>query len=92
MEEQIQLLAEQIKNSIAAYGCLNAKNTLWDKKDCASYLKISEKTLDGMISKNQFVEYSINISGSAQGRRWIAQNVIDWVINKQFSKGRPRNA
>lgn len=92
MEEQIKLLTEEIKNTLLSYGCLNAKNTLWAKKDCAGYLKISEKSLDELISKNQFIEPSINISGSAQGRRWIAQQVIDWAINKQFSKGRPRSA
>jgi len=69
MEGQIKVLAEEIKNSFLAYGCLNSKNTLWAKRDCAGYLKISEKTLEGIIEKNQFIEPTISISGAAEGRR-----------------------
>lgn len=90
--EELQSLLERLENSMRVNQHTTTKTALWDKKDCAAYLRISTSTLDKMIAANQFVNHRLSISGKAQGNRWIPQDLIDWTQAKQFNSGRPRAA
>lgn len=72
--------------------CLNESTTLWNREDCAKYLKFEKSTLDKMISRNEFIEPDIRFSSTGKGDRWYAKSVIQWAQKKQFTVGKPRNS
>lgn len=87
--EELTDALEKIISNMRVNQHTTPKTALWDKNDCANYLRISVSTLDKM---NDFISPRLSISGKAQGNRWIAQDVIDWAQSKQFTAGRPRAA
>jgi hypothetical protein len=89
---ELQNLLERMELSMRVNQHTTTKTALWDKKDCAEYLRISISKLDKMIAANEFIAHRLSISGSTQGNRWIPQDVIDWAQAKQFESGRPRAA
>ncbi len=89
---ELQNLLERMELAMRVNQHTTTKTALWDKKDCAEYLRISLSSLEKLISANKFANHRLSISGTAQGNRWIPQDVIDWAQAKQFEAGRPRAA
>jgi hypothetical protein len=89
---ELQTLLERMELAMRVNQHTTTKTALWDKKDCAQYLRISLSSLEKMITANEFVNHRLSVSGSTQGNRWIPQDVIDWAQSKQFESGRPRAA
>lgn len=55
---------------------------LWDKADCADYLKQSQRTFLDKTSKNHTFPASINVPNGVGGKSqscWYAHEVIKWV-------------
>lgn len=90
--EELQNILERIELSMRVNQHTTTKTALWDKSDCAGYLRISVSALDKIIKANGFVSHRLSISGHPKGNRWIPQDVINWVQAKQFESGRPRAA
>lgn len=89
---ELQSLLERMELAMRVNQHTTTKTALWDKKDCAEYLRISVSKLNEMIASNEFIRHRLSISGAAHGNRWIPQDVIDWAQAKQFEAGRPRAA
>lgn len=83
---------EQLASVLRVGHCTNSKTTLWDRQDCANYLRIEKSGIDTIIRKSKFPTPKINVSetDSPKGDRWIAQDIIDWAMKTRFKTGAPR--
>lgn len=82
---------EKLESVLKVAGCTKPETTLWTKKEITVYLGISTSGLESLLKKGVFIDARINISGTREGKRWIAKDVIDWAISTQYKQGRPRN-
>lgn len=85
-------ILEQLTSVMRVGTCTSSKTTLWDRNDCANYLRIEVSSVATLIRKNKFPNPKINVSevNSTKGDRWIAQDIIDWAIQTQFKVGATR--
>lgn len=62
---------------------------LWDAKECAEYLRMSEKHFVDRVSKTMKFPKPIKLpseTGRRSHPRWYAQEIMEWVkVHKQVS-------
>ena len=91
-EEQLSELVARLDTVARVNRHTDNKTALWDRDDCAAYLKLSRGTLDKMIIRGEFCPARLSVTCSNKGDRWIPQDVIDWAMGRQFQPGKPRAA
>lgn len=89
--DTIEKLGDLIADLVAVRSCTTPERTLWTKAQVLQYLQISDTRLKALINED-FPKPRLTVCVGAKGNRWIAKDVQDWAINRQFKAGRPRNA
>lgn len=89
--ELIAKLGDLITDVVAVRSCTAPDKTLWTKAQVMHYLQIGETRLKE-LAREGFPGPRIRVCVGPKGDRWIAKDVQDWAVNRQFQAGRPRNA
>lgn len=75
-------LASAIADKLAA--AVPAEKALWDGKQCAAYLGVSEKHFMDRVSKSYKFPAPLKLpsdTGRRAHSRWYAAEIMDWVAN-----------
>lgn len=85
-------LADQIASRLAVRLGPPPERRLWDMEAVAKFLSIAKGTLSNMIAAGTFPQHAIKVGTGPASRRWTEKQVTDWVTERMFQPGRPRNA
>lgn len=85
-------IADQIAESLAVRLGPPPDRRLWDLEAVARFLGIAKGTLSNMIAAGTFPQHVIKVGTGPASRRWTEKQVTDWVTERMFQPGRPRNA
>lgn len=91
MTEQ-DAIADQIAERLAVRLGPPPDRRLWDLEAVARFLGIAKGTLSNMIAAGTFPQHAIKVGTGPASRRWTEKQVTDWVTDRMFQPGRPRNA
>lgn len=71
-------VTELLKSVIASNGNGKHEDVIFDKKALAAYLKVSESTINKMVSNKQIPHFKIQ-SGQSGGVRFYKRDIDKWI-------------
>jgi len=71
-------VAEMLKPVIAGKGKNESDDAIFDKKGLSSYMKISESTINKLVSNKQIAHFKIQ-SGQSGGVRFHKKDINRWI-------------
>ena len=71
-------VADKLRHLIAGIGKNDAEAVIFDKKGLASYMKVSESTINKLVSNKQIPHFKIQL-GQSGGVRFYKRDVDKWI-------------
>ncbi len=83
-----EAVMERLKPSMAGNGKREHEDIIFDKKSLAAYLKVSESTINKMVSNKQLPHFKIQ-AGQSGGVRFRQREIDKWIQRQTIPESNP---